>query len=97
MEVLSAGAEATMATQLRTMTAEELLAMPEDGIRRELVEGELREMSPAGEEHARVVQNVNRSRDADVHANRLGRVATCSRANRIRYGLRISRSSGPSD
>jgi Uma2 family endonuclease len=43
-----------MATQLRTMSADELLAMPEDGIRRELVEGELREMSPAGGDHGEV-------------------------------------------
>ena len=28
-----------MATQLHTMTADELLAMPDDGIRRELVAG----------------------------------------------------------
>ena len=63
-----------MATQLRTMTAGELLAMPDDGIRRELVEGELREMSPAGEKHADAAQNINRSLDAHVVANRLGRV-----------------------
>jgi Uma2 family endonuclease len=43
-----------MATQLHTMTADELLAMPDDGIRRELVEGELREMSPAGGDHGEV-------------------------------------------
>ena len=63
-----------MATQLRTMTADELLAMPDDGIRRELVEGALREMSPAGEEHAYVSQNINRSLDAHVVAHRLGLV-----------------------
>ena len=63
-----------MATQLRTMTADELLAMPGDGIRRELVEGELREMSPAGERHGDAAQNINRSLDAHVHARRLGRV-----------------------
>jgi Uma2 family endonuclease len=43
-----------MATQLRTMTADELLAMPKDGIRRELVEGELREMTPAGGDHGEI-------------------------------------------
>jgi len=63
-----------MATRLRTMTADELLAMPGDGIRRELVEGELREMSPAGERHADAAQNINRSLDAHVVARRLGRV-----------------------
>ena len=44
-----------MASQLRTMTADELLAMPDDGIRRELVEGELREMVPAGGDHGEIV------------------------------------------
>lgn len=63
-----------MATQLRTMTADELWAMPEDGMRRELVAGELREMSPAGERHGDAVQNISRSLDAHVHARRLGRV-----------------------
>lgn len=63
-----------MATQLRTMTADELLALPEDGIRRELVAGDLREMSPAGERHGDAVQNISRSLDAHVHAQRLGRV-----------------------
>ncbi|MBB4635293.1 Uma2 family endonuclease [Longimicrobium terrae] len=63
-----------MATQLRWMTADELLAMPNDGTRRELVDGELREMSPAGERHGDAAQNINRSLDAYVHARRLGRV-----------------------
>jgi Uma2 family endonuclease len=56
------------------MTADELLVMPEDGIRRELVEGELREMSPAGERHADAAQNINRSLDAHVISRRLGKV-----------------------
>lgn len=63
-----------MATQLRTMTADELLAMPDDGIRRELFEGELREMSPPSERHADAAQNINRSLDTHVRAQRLGRV-----------------------
>lgn len=63
-----------MATQLRTMTAAELLAMPEDGIRRELVQGELREMTPVGRQHARLSLNVSRSLDAHVLAHGLGEV-----------------------
>ena len=63
-----------MATQLRTMTADELLAMPEDGIRRELVAGELREMTPVGRPHARATQRINRSLDAHVVAHGLGEV-----------------------
>ncbi|HEX8391641.1 MAG TPA: Uma2 family endonuclease [Longimicrobium sp.] len=63
-----------MATQLRFITADELLAMPNDGIRRELVNGEIREMSPAGERHGDAAQNINRSLDAHVHLRQLGRV-----------------------
>lgn len=63
-----------MATQTRTTTADELLAMPEDGIRRELVEGELREMTPAGRRHARVARNILRSLDAHVVQHGLGEV-----------------------
>jgi len=43
-----------MSTTTRLMTAEELLAMPDDGFRYELVEGELRRMSPAGHSHGRI-------------------------------------------
>jgi Uma2 family endonuclease len=40
-----------MAVERRLMTAEELWAMPDDGMRHELVEGELRTMPPTGLEH----------------------------------------------
>jgi Uma2 family endonuclease len=63
-----------MATQLGTMTADELLAMPNDGIRRELVAGELREMTPVGRPHARTFQRINRSLDAHVLKHGLGEV-----------------------
>src|SRR3954452_10528094 len=36
------------------MTADELLRLPDDGWRYELVRGELRKMSPSGARHARV-------------------------------------------
>jgi Uma2 family endonuclease len=43
-----------MSTTAQLMTAEELLSMPDDGFRYELVEGELRRMSPAGHNHGRI-------------------------------------------
>ncbi|HKP72220.1 MAG TPA: Uma2 family endonuclease [Pyrinomonadaceae bacterium] len=43
-----------MSTTAKLMTAEELLVMPSDGFRYELVEGELRRMSPAGHSHGRI-------------------------------------------
>lgn len=42
----------------RPMTADELLEMPSDGFRYELVAGELRKMSPSGFEHGEVVVRV---------------------------------------
>ena len=40
-----------MVTATKHMTADELLMMPDDGYRYELVRGELRKMSPAGHHH----------------------------------------------
>ena len=40
------------------MTAEELLELPDDGMRHELVEGELRTMTPAGGEHGQVALRI---------------------------------------
>src|SRR2546430_2242033 len=63
-----------MATTQRQMTADELLRLPDDGLRHELVAGELRTMSPAGAEHGRVAARMVRSLDAHVEARRLGAV-----------------------
>jgi Uma2 family endonuclease len=41
--------------QTRRWTADELLALPDDGLRRELVRGELRTMTPAGGQHGLVI------------------------------------------
>lgn len=40
------------------ITAEQLLHLPEDGLRRELVHGELRVMAPPGFEHGRVAARI---------------------------------------
>jgi Uma2 family endonuclease len=45
-------------TITRSVTADELLAMPDDGYRYELVKGELIQMSPPGDEHGRVTMHV---------------------------------------
>jgi Uma2 family endonuclease len=46
-----------MSTVASAHSAEQLLAMPDDGWRYELVEGELHRMSPAGRHHGRVTMN----------------------------------------
>jgi Uma2 family endonuclease len=72
-----------MATQLRTITADELLAMPDDGIRRELVEGELREMTPAGWQHGRIAGNIAGELRTYVREHRLGVMTTAEATYRL--------------
>ena len=63
-----------MSTTIQTTTADELLRMPDDGFRYELVRGELRKMSPAGHRHGRIAGNVTASLGPHVVVNKLGRV-----------------------
>ena len=53
-------------------SAEELLKMPDDGFRYELVKGELRKMSPAGSEHGATIINLTVPLAAHIKANNLG-------------------------
>jgi Uma2 family endonuclease len=48
-----------MTTTLQQVTAEQLLSMPRDGFRYELVKGELRKMSPSGTEHGAIIFNLS--------------------------------------
>ena len=63
-----------MATAHQLITAEELLRMPDDGYRYELVRGELRKMAPAGHIHGRIAINVTTPLDRHVRAHALGTV-----------------------
>lgn len=67
------------------MTAEELLSLPDDGKRYELVEGELREIAPAGARHGDATAALTVLLGQYVRANRLGRVLAAE------TGFRISR------
>ena len=58
------------------MTADELLRMPDDGYRYELVRGELRKMSPAGGDHGSVAASIVVSLGSYVKAKKLGKVYT---------------------
>ena len=56
------------------MTADELLQLPDDGWRYELVEGELLKMSPTGARHGDVASALNASLRTFVTQQRLGKV-----------------------
>ena len=58
----------------RPITADELLAMPDDGYRYELVKGELIQMSPTGDEHGQVTMELATSLNLFVKKHNLGRV-----------------------
>lgn len=74
-----------MADTTTIMTAEELLKLPDDGKRRELVRGELREMAPAGARHGGVAAKLTILLGRHVETNRLGMVLAAE------TGFRISR------
>lgn len=61
-----------MSTTTHRFTADQLLKMPEDGFRYELVKGELRKMSPSGFEHGKVVARFTLALGQYVEANDLG-------------------------
>jgi Uma2 family endonuclease len=63
-----------MSTIARFMTEDELLRMPDDGNRYELIEGELRQMPPTGYEHGRSTGNLHSLIAYHVRLNKLGDV-----------------------
>jgi len=63
-----------MAVEPKLMTAEELLRLPSDGQRHELVRGKLRTMSPPGFEHGGLTIAFGGSLDRHVRTHRLGQV-----------------------
>ena len=63
-----------MAVRERLYTAEELLALPDDGKLYELVEGQLIEMSPSSEPHGRLTAEFAYLLTTHVRAHKLGQV-----------------------
>jgi Uma2 family endonuclease len=70
----AAEGEVFMDVVRQQVTAEELLRMPHDGFRYELVGGELRKMTPAGNAHGRIAMRVAWSLARHVEENQLGTV-----------------------
>lgn len=65
-----------MTTAKKLMTAEELLMLPDDGKRHELVKGELIEMPPPGVMHGVVVRSISWPIESFVRRNNLDFVIT---------------------
>jgi Uma2 family endonuclease len=63
-----------MAIQTQTITSEDLLKMPDDGFRYELVRGELKKMSPSGHMHGEIAMKAGWRLAQHVEANKLGKV-----------------------
>ncbi len=61
-------------TTTKLMTADELLVMPDDGFHYELVRGELKRMSPAGDEHGSVTMALASPLYQYVKLHQLGKV-----------------------
>ena len=61
-----------MTTAKKPMSAEDMLAMPDDGKRYELVRGELAEMPPTSHEHGRIAMRFGRKVGNYVEENDLG-------------------------
>ena len=66
-------------------TAEDLFNMPEDGFRYELVNGELRKMTPAGSQHGAIVAKLTAALVDHAEAHNLGEVF------RAETGFRLAR------
>lgn len=70
-------------TTTQVVTAEELLQFPRDGYRYELVEGNLRMMSPAGGRHGRLAYKLSLILGKHVEAHQLGVVFAAETGFRI--------------
>lgn len=66
--------EATMTVNTGLMTADELWQLPDDGMRHELVRGELRTMPPTGLEHSDQQSVLDTSLGVYVRKHGLGRI-----------------------
>ncbi|MCC6625920.1 MAG: Uma2 family endonuclease [Chloroflexi bacterium] len=63
-----------MTTTTRLVTADKLMRLPDDGLRRELIAGEIRTMAPVGAQSARITARLCTSLEMHAQAHGLGDV-----------------------
>src|SRR6267142_1823402 len=75
-----------MSTEVQLMTADELLALPRGEFRYELVNGELKKMSPAGQKHGRITVRLTEPLAKYVRDHRLGQVYAAETGFKLKSG-----------
>jgi Uma2 family endonuclease len=73
-----------MSTEVQLMTADELLALPRGEFRYELVNGELKKMSPAGQKHGRIIVHLTEPLAKYVREHQLGQVYAAETGFKLR-------------
>ncbi|RJP31415.1 MAG: Uma2 family endonuclease [Candidatus Omnitrophota bacterium] len=63
-----------MTTTIQQITAEDLFRIPNDGFCYELIQGELKKMSPPGSQHGRIIMNISAPLYQHVRKKQLGTV-----------------------
>ncbi len=74
----------SVAQTKRLMTADELLRLPDDGYRYELVRGELQQVTPAGEEHGLIAMRLGAALERYVRERGLGNVYAAETGFKLR-------------
>lgn len=73
-----------MSTEVQLITADELLALPRGEFRYELVNGELKKMSPAGQKHGRIAVRLTLLLGNHVLTHKLGQIYAAETGFKLR-------------